>query len=197
MRRNAGASRQSPRTAKIFHGTYRGVIQQGDAIPKLRCPPGCGPTGRAADSELWHGADADEIRLLLAEFVVVLSHQLIHRRPLLATPADVLARIETDGTIVRRRCALRVLDSASAADPDRHARRCYRGSANNPGALVSAALSALLSGRTKRHAVGTTPVPVDGHLLMNAARSFLIRELVVDGCVMPYSMCKRSHLALE
>src|ERR687888_177212 len=94
----------------------RGVVDQRDAVPEHAV----GEEGALPDRERRLGADSDQPGLDVLDAVLMLARQLLHRRPLLARVADILARVEADRALGRRLRTRWELGAARDADPGVH-----------------------------------------------------------------------------
>ena len=82
-------------TAGGRHRRHGVGVNQRDAVPQEPCDK----KRPLADCERRLGADADEARLELLQPVSVIAPERGHGGPALSVVADVLALVETDGTL--------------------------------------------------------------------------------------------------
>jgi hypothetical protein len=109
-------------TAELLDGGKNLVIQKGHAIPEDIALARLHKQGALTYGEGWFGADAGEVRLVLFDDLVIAF--CLHsgkRRPLLPIIAHVLPLIQANGTLRRRRLALRVLHTTGNTNPVFHA----------------------------------------------------------------------------
>src|SRR6185312_13013815 len=95
-------------------------IERRDAVPQ-HVAAGCPHENRAlADGEGWRRADADDVRLVLAEGIHVARLERIERRPGLAARRHVLTLLLAEEALRGRLCGLRILCAAGGADVEGH-----------------------------------------------------------------------------
>src|SRR5438093_750090 len=105
--------------SQLAHLSHRLLVDVADAVPEEVAAPCLHEEGALADPEARPGVDAPKglLPLDLAQAVPVSApFHLFERRPLLSSPADVLALVVADQAPFGGRRALSVLHSAGLTD---------------------------------------------------------------------------------
>jgi hypothetical protein len=102
--------------AQRFHGVYRRVVNQAEAIPQHVAAGRLHQERALTNRERGFGANAGEIWFLRFDEIVMIPLQLFKRRPLLPVLVDVLPLVFTNEAVRWRMVCGGILHAAGDAD---------------------------------------------------------------------------------
>jgi hypothetical protein len=121
--------RPPPPCAQAFDQRDGGLVEERDAVPQYVAFVATQEQRALRDGEVRHAADADQVRLMLAETIAIAARQRFVCRPGLAGRRHELARLVADRA-ARRLCrGGRELRAAGDADESRHGEPKINGAA--------------------------------------------------------------------